>query len=156
MLLKQPPEPMISLYEFYMEHTAALQNVGYSRREAFWLHFGCLPFLPWDDQSENKIRLSQVFSLYASIYRDNIDGGVKAEDEPAFIKLLEERYRMVLDLISTENTMELALELGRFVLPGQNDATKCTYTGLIVLNTKDEWEQLRREDTIPCKLVEDV
>lgn len=156
MLLKQPPEPMISLHEFYTEHTTALQNVGYSRREAFWLHFGCLPFLPWDDQSESQIKLSQVFSLYASIYRDEIDNDVKAEDEPAFIKLLEERYRMVLDLLSTENTMQPALELGRFVLPDQNDDTKCTYAGLIVLNTKDEWEQLRREDTIPCKLIEDV
>jgi hypothetical protein len=156
MLSKQPPEPAISLYEFYTEHTRVLQNVGYSRREAFWLHFGCLPFLPWDDRSENEIKLSQVFSLYASIYRDNIDGDVTVEDEPAFIKLLEERYRMVLDLTSTENTMQLALEVGRFVLPGQNDAEKCTYAGLIVFNTKDEWEQQRRRNTIPCKLIEDV
>ena len=60
MLLKQPPEPMISLYEFYTEHTTALQNVGYGRSEAFWIHFGCLPFLPWDDQSENKMNLSRL------------------------------------------------------------------------------------------------
>ena len=156
MLPEQPPEPVISLYKFYTEHTTALQNIGYSRREAFWLHFGCLPFLPWDDQSENKIKLSEVFGLYASIYRDSIDGNVKAEDKPAFIKLLEERYRMLLDLMSTDDTMQLALEVGRFVLPGQNDATKCSYAGLIVLNTKDEWEQQRRQNTIPCKLIEDV
>jgi len=155
-LVKQFPEPMISLYEFCTEHTTALQNAGYSRSEAFWLHFACLPFLPWDDQSENKIKLSQVFSLYASIYRDNIDGNVKAEDEPAFIKLLQERHKMILDLMSTDNTMQLALEVGRFVLPGQNDPTKCTHAGLIVLSTKDEWEQQRQENTIPCKLIEDV
>ena len=102
------------------------------------------------------IKLSQVFSLYASAYRDRIDGDIQAEDEPAFIKLLEERYRMALDLMSTENTVQLALEVGRFVLPGQNDAIKCSHAGLVVLNTKDEWERQRRENPISCKLIEDV
>jgi hypothetical protein len=154
-LVKQLPEPVISLYEFCAEHTMALQNAAYSHSEPFWLHFACLAFPPWDEQSENKIKLSQVFGLYASMYRDNIDGNVKAEDEPAFIKLLQERYRMVLDLMSMDNTMQLALEVGRFVLPGQNDTTKCTHAGLIMLSTKDEWEQ-QQENTITCKLIEDV
>lgn len=147
---------MASLYEFYTEHTTALQNIGHSPNEAFWLHFACLPFLPWDDEAENEVRLSQILSLYLSIYRDNIDSHIKPEDETAFIKLLEERYTMVLELMSAENPSQSLLELAGFVLPGQNNATKCAHAGFIVLNTKREWERQQRQHPLPYRLVRDI
>jgi len=79
------------LYVFYKDHVKQLQNAGYSPKEAFWLNFACLPFLPWDEKSENEICLSQVLTLYFGIYRSRVDSNIKPDDQPAFIEMLKDR-----------------------------------------------------------------
>ena len=110
MPLEQPLEPIISLYGFYTRQTTPLQKIGYSPKEAFWVHFACLPFLSWDNQAQNEIRSSQLFELYLGIYSDTVDGGIKPKERPAFIKLLEKRYEMALVPTSTEGSLQSALE----------------------------------------------
>jgi PAS domain S-box-containing protein len=153
--LEEPSEIITSLYVFYKDHVKQLQNAGYSPKEAFWLNFACLPFLPWDEKSENEICLSQVLTLYFGIYRSHVDSNIKPDDQPAFIEMLKDRFNMVQNIISTVNPPRLQLELGRFVLPDQSDEIKWAYAGSIVLNTKLEWEKQQRHYPIPCKLVED-
>ena len=53
-----------SLYLLYKSHCSQLQAVGYTKAEAFWLNFACLPFLPWAEQSENRFNLTQVLRPY--------------------------------------------------------------------------------------------
>lgn len=67
---------LASLYLLYKSHAEELKKAGYSQEEAFWLNFACLPFLPWTEQSENEIRLTQVVRLYLGIYQFNTASGI--------------------------------------------------------------------------------
>ena len=156
MRLNELSDQMISLYAFHMEHRRQLANAGYSTSEAFWLNFACLPFLPWDDKSENEVGLTQLLKLYLEIYKDNVDRNLKPQNEQAFVSLLKERFDMVRQIISKADPSQLRLELGRFILPGESDVVKRKEAALIVLNTTVEWEKQRPQDSIPCKLVEDI
>jgi len=155
MMLEDSSEVTTSLYKFYKDHVEQLRDAGYSPKEAFWLDFACLPFLPWDEHAENEIRLSQVLRLYFRIYSSSIDSNIKPEDKPAFIDLLKDRYDMVRNIISTVASSQLQLELGRFILPDHNDDEMWVHAGLVVLNTKFEWEEQRRQNPIPYRLVND-
>lgn len=151
-------EVMASLYLFYKDHSENLQDAGYSPTEAFWISFACLPFLPWHDRSENRFRLSQALRLYLGIYQFYIDSSMKPEREQDFIDLMRDRYHKVKNIISTLDPRQLngELELGNFILPGPSSIEKQTHAGLVVLNTKLEWERQKSREPLPCKLVEDI
>ncbi len=152
----RPLDPMVSLYAFYKEHVRELRNTGYSPREAFWLNFACLPFLPWDEDAESEIHLSDLFRLYVGIYLKSVDEDLRPEDKPAFIELLRERYDMVQSIIATTHLSRSALELGRFVLPCEQNTVRWTHAGLTVLHTADEWKKQRQHEPIRCRLVDDL
>ena len=109
-----------------------------------------MPFLPWNEQSEYEISLNQILKLYLGIYQFDIDKSFKAEDVPAFIELLIDRYHMAQDIASIEDTSQLEIKLGYFALPGENEITKLAHAGSIVLNTLVEWRSQRGKDPYPA------
>jgi hypothetical protein len=153
---RQQVEVLGSLYLLYKSHSAQLQAAGYTPTEAFWLNFGCLPFLPWAGQSEHRLHLAAVLRLYLGIYQHNTGNEVRPEAVAAFLELLVARYRMAREIAAIEDTAQLERELGRFALPGEHDAARTARAGSMVLHTIAEWRKLTGEDRLPCMLVEDI
>lgn len=147
---------MGSLYLLYKSHVSELRKTGYSAEKAFWLHFTCLPFLPWDDQATDQINLSQVLQLYVGIHQFNTNNRLKPMDIPAFIELLIDRYKMAKDIVTMEDESRRNLELGQLALPGERDTAKLTQAGSIVLHTVIQWQKQQGQERLPCRLVEDV
>jgi hypothetical protein len=147
---------LASLYLLYKFHTDELTKVGYSKEEAFWLNYACLPFLPWTEQSENEILLTQVVRLYLGIYQFNTGSAIKPENVPAFIELLIDRYRMAKDVVLIEDQEQLRMELGRFALAHHGEPPKLIEAGSIILETMAEWRNQTGSERLPCRLVEDV
>jgi hypothetical protein len=149
-------EALGSLYLLYKSHSAQLQEVGYTQTEAFWLNFGCLPFLPWAEESADRLTLTQVLRLYLGIYQYSAGGDLKGEGVAAFLELLADRYRMIRKMAAGMDASRVASELGRFALPGEHDAARTTRAGALVLRTIAEWRKLTGDDRLPCMLVEDI
>jgi hypothetical protein len=106
-----------SLYLLYKFHAEELAKVGYTPKEAFWLNFTCLPFLPWDDQSGDKIYLTEVLRLYLGIYQYNTKSSISPENVPAFLEMLVDRYRMAKDIVAIKDQSQRNIQLGRLALP---------------------------------------
>ncbi len=137
------------------EHVKDLRGLGYSPKEAFWLDFACLPFLPWDKGSGREMRLSAILKLYADIHCSTV-GTVKPADTQAFLDLLRQRYRTIRQKIA-ESGARAREEMGRLpaseVRP-QGELAKEALAGLIVMQTAREWG--RHRSAFPCRLVEDI
>ncbi len=152
----QQVEVLGSLYLLYKSHSEQLQAVGYTPLEAFWLNFGCLPFLPWAERSQDRLNLTQVLRLYLGIYRYNMGSTLKPEAIPAFLELLADRYRMARKIAALEDASQMERELGRSALPGEHDPARTTRAASIVLHTIAEWQKQTGDDRLPCMLVEDI
>ncbi len=153
---EQQLDDLSSLYLLYKSHSTQLQAAGYTPKQAFWLHFGCLPFLPWARQSERRLYLSQVLRLYLGIHQYYVRDEIKPEGIPAFLELLADRYRMAKDIAAIDDASQLAMELGRFALPEEQDAVRTAKAASIVLHTIAEWQKQTGRDRLPCMLVDDI
>ncbi|MEN6423863.1 MAG: hypothetical protein ABFE13_00760 [Phycisphaerales bacterium] len=144
-----------SIRWMHREHVKDLRGLGYSPKEAFWLDFACLPFLPWDKTAGPEMRLSVILKLYADIHCSTV-GPVKSADTQAFLALLKQRYRTIRQRIS-ESVGHAREEVGRQPAvdggPRTGD-TREVMAGLIVMQTAREWG--RHRSTFPCRLVEDI
>jgi len=144
-----------SIRWMHAEHVKDLRGLGYSPKEAFWLDFACLPFLPWDKGAGREMRLSAILKLYADIHCSTV-GCVKPADAQAFLNLLKERYRTIRQKISESSAC--AREEPARQQAGTTDAqaedTKETLASLIVMQTAQEWG--RHRSAFPCRLVEDI
>jgi hypothetical protein len=145
-----------SLYLLYKFHTEELQKVGYTSKEAFWLNFTCLPFLPWDQRSQKKISLTEVLRLYLGTYQYNTNGSISPENVPAFLELLVDRYKMAKDIVSVKDQSQIEIQLGRLALPEERDVGRLTKAASIVLHTISEWQSQIGQDHLPWMLVEDI
>jgi hypothetical protein len=145
-----------SLYLLYKFHAEELRKGGYTPKEAFWLNFTCLPFLPWDQRSEKKINLTEVLRLYLGIYQYNTDDSIRPEDVPAFLELLVDRYRMTKDIVAIKDQSQMKVELGRLALPEERDIIRLAMAASIVLHTITEWQSQIGEERLPCMLAEDI
>ncbi len=153
---EQQVQTLGSLYLLYKSHSAQLEAAGYTKTEAFWLNFACVPFLPWARHSEDRVSLAQVLRLYLGIYLHNANGIIEPQAIPAFLELLMDRYRMAKAIVSAKDMSKLEMELGRFALAGEHDTARTTRAASIVLHTVAEWQQQTGDDRLPCMLVEDV
>ena len=153
---QQQVEALGSLYLLYKAHSAQLEAVGYTLTEAFWLNFVCLPFLPWAEQSRDRLKLTAVLRLYVGIYQHNTGNSLKPEAVPDFLELLVERYRLAREFAALEDTAELQRQLGRFALPGEHDTARATRAAALVLQTIAEWQKQTGNERLPCMLVEDI
>jgi hypothetical protein len=64
-----------------------------SPEEDFWIYYIVLTFdTTWDNKSKVEINLSDLLRLYLRIYREDVKPDMNAEEEPAFLELLKERF----------------------------------------------------------------
>jgi hypothetical protein len=144
-----------SIRWMHREHVKGLRGLGYSLKEAFWLDFACLPFLPWNRAAGPEMRLSVILRLYADIHCSTV-GPVKPADTQAFLDLLKQRYRTIRQKVAESSA---GAQEGTGQLPASNvrprdEAPKEALAGLIVMQTAREWGQHR--SAFPCRLVEDI
>jgi hypothetical protein len=139
----------------HQEHVKDLRGLGYSPKEAFWLDFACLPFLPWNKAAGPELRLSMILGLYADIHRSTV-GSQEPVNTQAFLSLLKQRYRTIRQRVAESGGS--AAEASQPQTPAQTKQpagdSKETLAGLIVMRTAREWGQHR--STFPCRLVEDI
>lgn len=144
-----------SIRWMHREHVKDLRSLGYSPKEAYWLDFACLPFLPWDKAAGPEIRLSTILRLYADLHRATVDPRQPA-DARSFIDLLKHRYRTVRQRVaeSDQPVREAARpQPAGEPKPPTGDA-KEALASMIVMRTAREWRQHRT--SFPCRLVEDI
>jgi len=145
-------EVLNSLRWMHQEHVKALRELGYSPKEAFWLDFACLPFLPWDGANGSEMPLSRLLALYADLYHSTIDSLDPAE-EPAFVELLRRRYHRMRQVVAAAPEPSSGGAACRTFEALDTEPAKCALGGLIVQWTAREWQTHR--DGFPCRLVED-
>jgi hypothetical protein len=139
----------------HQEHVKDLRGLGYSPKEAFWLDFACLPFLPWDKAAGPELRLSMILGLYADIHRSSV-GPLDPVDAQAFLRLLKQRYRTIRQKVAESGgpapePMRPPTPVDAKPLAG---ASKEALAGMIVLQTASEWGKHR--SAFPCRLIEDL
>jgi len=143
-----------SIRWMHQEHVKDLRGLGYSPKEAFWLDFACLPFLPWNKAAGPELRLSMILGLYADIHRSTV-GAQEPVNAQAFLGLLKQRYRTIRQRVAESGGPAAETSGPRTPNapePSSRDS-KETLAGLIVMRTAREWGEHR--STFPWRLVED-
>lgn len=148
-------EVLQSIRWMHREHVKDLRGAGYSPKEAFWLDFACLPFLPWDKAAGPELRLSTILGLYADIHRSTI-GPSEPVDAKAFLDLLKQRYRTIRQRVAESGgpAPETARVQSSTEPKPPAGNSKEALAGMIVMRTASEWGQHR--SAFPCRLVEDI
>lgn len=142
-----------SIRWMHREHVKDLRSLGYSPKEAFWLDFACLPFLPWDKAAGPELRLSTILRLYADLHRSTV-GPREPADAQAFLDLLKQRYRTIRQRVAeSDGPIEQRVGLDPSVCT-EKGPPKWALAGLIITRTAREWRQHR--SVFPCRLVEDI
>jgi hypothetical protein len=134
-------------------HVRDLCRLGYSVREAFWLDFACLPFLPWDGTAAGAMPLTWVLRLYADIYRHDLDSP-GPWDERSFVELLRQRYYRMKQAVAASNGAASNAGAGGAAQGPDAGSEKATLGGLIVLRTARAWQA--HHAAFPCRLVENL
>jgi hypothetical protein len=147
------PEVLTSIRWMHQEHVKALRDLGYSPKEAFWLDFACLPFLPWDGANGREMPLTRLLELYTDLYHSTIDSLDPAE-EPAFVELLRRRYHRMRQVVAAAPEPPSGGAACRTAEAMDTEPAKCTLGGLIVLRTARQWQT--HPAGFPCRLVEDL
>jgi hypothetical protein len=134
------------LYDKYSNQTSRLLSYGYTKEEAFWIHFVSVSFMPWSEQSRNTIPLSHIIKFYALVYRDEIVISRNSISKTFLRCLLKSRfdlaYAMAQQYRKSEPTLNFAFNIGRCALPHVNDSLKHTLAGLFVINTMSASQKL--------------
>ena len=146
-------EVLKSLRWMYQEHVKDLCALGYSPKEAFWLDFACLPFLPWDGTTRREMPLSRILRLYTDLYRATIDS-FEAEDEAAFVELLRQRYHRMRQVVAAAPEPSSSDTIGPTPDGTAAGSAKWALGGLIVLRTAREWQT--HQAGFPCRLRENL
>lgn len=143
-----------SIRWMHREHVKDLRGLGYSPKEAFWLDFACLPFLPWDKAAGPELRLSAILRLYAEIHCSTV-GPIAPADAHAFLDLLKQRYRTIRRQVAESGgPAQNGTDPQTPPNPGPIGNSKEALAGLIVMQTAREWGQHR--SAFPCRLIEDI
>lgn len=146
-------EVLKSIRWMHQEHVKALCELGYSPREAFWLDFACLPFLPWDGVNGREMPLSRLLRLYADLYHSTVDS-LDPAGEPAFVELLRQRYHRMRQVVAASPEPSSGGTTDRTSEGMDTGPAKWALGGLIVLRTARAWQT--HPAGFPCRLVEDL
>lgn len=84
--------------------------------QSFWVNFIAIALCEWDQDSKYKIKLSEIFRVYLTIYCDEIDKNMRAEDEPSFLRLLKGKYDKAKDIWFEIDDTRVGLFLARLAL----------------------------------------
>ncbi len=126
------------LYNTYRNQTSQLMSYGYTKEEAFWIHFTSLSFMPWSEQAQNTIPLSHILKFYAQVYRDELMPGKNGLSKAYLRCLLKGKFDLAYALARQfregEPMLKFAYDTGRCALPVVNDSLKHVLAGLFIMN----------------------
>ena len=146
-------EVLKSLRWMHREHVKGLRELGYSPREAFWLDFACVPFLPWDGAKGREMPLSRILRLYADLYRSTTDS-LGPGEEAAFVETLRQRYHRMRQVVNAAPEPPSGGAAGPMPAGTDTGPAKCALGGLIVMWTARQWQT--QQAGFPCRLREDL
>ncbi len=146
-------EVLQSLRWMHQEHVRDLCRLGYSSKEAFWLDFACLPFLPWNGSNGSEMPLSRILRLYAELYRSTTNSLYPGE-ESAFLALLRQRYHHMRQVVAASPAAASGDATNCMPVGMETQPAKWGLGGLIVLRTAREWQT--HPAGFPCRLMEDL
>jgi len=73
---------------------AKLLGEAFTIEQAFWIHVVSMALCTWDDDAEHEIRLSEIFRVYLTIYREEIDRNLSLENESPWDDDAEHEIRL--------------------------------------------------------------
>jgi len=157
--MEHPSEVVRGFYDFCMQ---SIQNLrerpkikellgeAFTFEQAFWIHVVSMALCTWNNDSENEIRLSEIFRVYLTIYREEINRNISLEDELLFLKLLKERYDKANKIIYDEEHSKAGLHLARLALGEEDNVNRLVLAALDI-----PWCSVAISP-IPFKLIEDI
>ncbi|MGB7581196.1 MAG: hypothetical protein WBL85_01940 [Sedimentisphaerales bacterium] len=126
------------LYDTYSNQTNRLMSYGYTKEEAFWIHFASVSFMPWSERARNMVPLSHILKFYAQVYRDEIIPGKNGISKLFLRCILKSKFDLAYALARQshkgEPILKFAYDIGRCALPDVNDSLKHTLAGLFIIN----------------------
>ena len=156
----QPSEVVRGFYEFCRECICQLRErpklaraLGevFTFEQAFWIQVVRVALCMWDDDAEYEIRLSEVFRVYLTIYREEIDKNMTTEDEQLFVKMQKDVYDAANKIMyGTEDPRRVGLRLARLALREETNVVRLT------LAASDITSFAPAISPLPYKLVEDI
>jgi len=157
--MEQPSEMVMGFYEFCMQHIqnlrerpkiAKILGEAYTFEQAFWIHVVGMALCTWDDDSEDEIKLSEVFRVYLTIYRNDIVKNMGTEDELLFIKILKDKYDTANKIYENEDSRRVGLHLAQLALGEEVNIIRLVLAELDILSFAPS------VFPIPFRLVKDI
>ena len=157
--MEQPSEIAKSFYEFCRQHIQQLRTKpkiedllgeAFTFEQAFWIHFVSMALCTWDDDAEYEIRLTEIFAVFLTLYREEIAVTMNREDELLFVKLLKDRFDTANTIFFEEEDSKACMRLARLALGKEMDVTRLTLAALDIpsLSTANS--------PLPFRLIEDI
>ena len=147
-----PTDEVAGLYQLHKKLVEELDEIGYRKEQSFWISFAITSLYQWDDNSENEIRLSEIFALFLTIYAETIDRKMPFEQEQDFLALLKQKYDAINNvLFEVEDVRRVALQLGRTIFGPASDNIVIE----IVVASKI-LEIVYKTPPLSCKLIKDI
>ena len=127
----------------FQDHAGPWQRLGYSAKEVFWLNFACIPLLPWADETEQEVRLSDLFDCLLHIYQIQVEA-LSEENRVRLSQLLRQRYLKIAQVTRRPESTQT----------GQDRQTdKWSTAALLIQQIAHTWQ---RGPALPYRLVEDI
>ena len=157
--MEQPSEMVMGFYEFCMQHIqnlrerpkiAKILGEAYTFEQAFWIHVVGMALCTWDDDSEDEIKLSEVFRVYLTIYWNDIVKNIGTEDELFFIKILKDKYETANKIYGDEDPKRVGLSLAHLALGKEINIIRLSLAATDILSFAPS------VFPIPFRLVKDI
>ncbi len=157
--MEQPSEVVKGFYEYCIQGIQNLrerpkieEEIGevFTFEQAFWIHVVGMALCTWDDDSEYEIRLSEIFRVYLTIYREEIVRNMSTEDEWLFIKNLKDKYDTANKIYEKEDERRVTLHLAKLALGEEINIIRLSLAGLDIISHPIS------TFPIPFRLVKDI
>lgn len=157
--MEHPSEVVRGFYEFCRERMcqirerpkiAKLLGEAFTIEQAFWIHVVSMALCTWDDDAEHEIRLSEIFRVYLTIYREEIDRNLSLENELLFLKVLKYKYDKANKIFHEDEESKVGLHLAHLALGRKANVIRLTLAAL------DIPAFAASTCPLPFRLVEDI
>lgn len=140
------------LYDTYIHQTNRVKKYGYTREEAFWIHFASVSFMPWSEKDQNIVPLSHLMKFYHLIYNDEVMEGKDIKPKTFIRCLLWSKFNLTYALANRSAASELSLEFARdvggCVFPHIDDIFKLALSGLVIINAKPIYQRIEQKSSL--------
>lgn len=157
--MEHPSDVVRGFYEFcrqcirqIRERPKIAQVIGevFTFEQAFWIHVVSMALCTWDDDAEHEIRLSEIFRVYLTIYREEIDKKMSLESESIFLKVLKYKYDKANKIFHEDEESKVGLHLAHLALGRKVNVIRLTLASL------DIPAFAASTCPLPFRLVEDI